>query len=226
MADDTGDLSIATGIAGSIAAPGVGTMISAGLAAVGFGIKAFGTAGTVSDEKQKAGIYQQEAAASVAYSGAQTGLEISKIGYEENIEELRRQAMETDVYRKNLEEIRGAQQTAAKASAYASNQGGLFGTAAQAGQQGVTSKSAFNLEGLSISKQIGESTFDTNALISQNKIAQAQLLQGYNTQKAGFQTQLAGIQGNEATNTGLTSLGGSIMGASGPAGKLGQQFLT
>lgn len=215
---------------------------------LGLGAKIAGTAGSVGVSQQMAQLGVQEgqlgmqqaaiggaqAQAGLAYSQRQVGLETTKTQEELQIEAKKRQYMELTAGRQSMENLRNVQKAAAMGKAASVNQGAQFTSGAGGGQSQVAAEGAWQGLGLSQSLQMGEETFDINALISQNKIDQANAKLGYQTQVAGFQTSLTGIQsqqsmiksqesilkGQQATYSGVSSIGGDIMSAAPSIAKL------
>lgn len=210
---------------------------------VGLGFKIAGTASQVGAVTQtasqltslgymKAGIGAQEAGASAAYSGVQTGQEIQQIGYQQQIEQQKRVMMELSAQRQGLENLRQTQRQAAYGRAAATNQGAGYGSGEAGGQGQVAAEGGYNALGLSNSLEVGRNTFDINALISGNRVSQAQSKLAFQTQLAGFQTQMSNLQGYESAvkaqgtvdqaNAQATSaIGNDIMSAAAPFSRLG-----
>lgn len=179
----------------------------------------------------KAGIGAQEAEASRAYSATQTGQQVQQIGYEQQVEQQRRTMMELSNQRQSMENLRQTQKMASYGKAAAANQGALQTSGYGGGQAQTTAEGGYNALGLSNSLETGRNVFDLNALISGNRISQAYSKLAFNTQQAGFQTQLSNLGGMEsavraqgaadaASAQGMSSLGGDLMSMAGPMSKL------
>lgn len=179
----------------------------------------------------KAGVGAQEARASAQYSGVQTGQQVQQIGYEQQVEQQRRVMMELSHQRQSMENLRQTQKMASYGKAAAANQGALQTSGYGGGQAQTEAEGGYNALGLSNSLETGRNVFDLNALISGNRISQAYSKLAFNTQQAGFQTQLSNIGGMEsaaraqgaaaaATAQGESSFGSDLMSAAGPMSKL------
>lgn len=142
----------------------------------------------------------QASGAFASFSGASKKAEAQKaqIGLEQKAEEQRRQYMELDAHRKEMEIIRTQQRARSLALTNSTAQGASLGSGLQGGYGQISGQSGVNMLGVQQNLGIGRNIFDINAQISQQKIFQAQ-------------------GGSEAaTGAGLSSLGGSIWGAQGP----------
>ncbi len=111
--------------------------------------------------------------------------------------------MQISVRRQSIQDERTAQMTAARnLSAGVSQTGGTQGSGVQAGQQGAVSGGNFNLLGLNQNLQIGNTLFGLQDQISQNQI------------------QMAALQGQANTASGISAIGGSLAGSAGPLGNI------
>lgn len=162
--------------------------ISLAIGAVGLGMQIFGGLGQASDAKQAADISKDEAR------------------QEQGISDQKQQAMEIDARRRQLEQMRQGQQAQALATSRATSQGAQFGSGLQGGLAEVTDQTAFNVQGINQSLQIGRSIANLNRNISNDKY------------------QMADVQSDEASNAGIKSLGGALMSAGPTIGKLSQGF--
>ncbi len=124
-------------------------------------------------------------------------------GLEGGLEDQRHTAMELAARRQSVETLRTNQRARATAINNATNQGAQFGSGLQGGLAQVEDEGLFNLSGISQNLEIGESMF------------------GINKQITGQKQQLAQVQGKQATDQGLISLGGSIMKAGPTIGNIG-----
>ena len=123
---------------------------------------------------------------------------------EGQLEDQRHIAMELSASRQQTEILRSNQRSRALAINNATSQGAQFGSGLQGGLAQVTDQSLFNLAGVNQNLQIGETMFGINQQITQQK------------------QQLASVQGQEATDQGIASLGGAITKAGPTIGALGQ----
>ncbi len=112
---------------------------------------------------------------------------------EQQINAQKQQAMELSARRMQLENLRNNQRLRAQATNAATNQGAQFGSGLQGGLAQIEDQSLFNMTGVSQNLEIGRNIFGINTDISQKKM------------------QLADLQGQQATNTALTSLGGALV---------------
>lgn len=177
MADTDYASSVGTGAAsgaaaGSMVMPGWGTAIGA---VVGAGLSLYGS--------------MSKAAAAEKYEEAQK----RKIEIQQQINEQRRQAMELDANRKQLEVIRNTQRVRAAGLQAATNQGAQFGSGLQGGLAQIQDQSLFNLSGINSSLAIGRNINQYNKNISADKM------------------QMASLGGEAATDQAITSIGGSLM---------------
>lgn len=136
---------------------------------------------------------------SAADDAKQAAATQSKIaGLEGGLEDQRHTAMELSASRQQLEILRNNQRARATATNNAVSQGANLGSGLQGGLAQVQDQSLFNLAGVNQNLQIGEAQFGINKQITEQK------------------QQLATIQGQQASDQGLASLGGAITKA-GPA---------
>lgn len=124
--------------------------------------------------------------------------------FEQRIEEQRRLAMERDAERRQRQIMRDAQRTRSIALTTATSQGASQGTALGGAYGQISGQSSGMLLGVNQELTMGRSIFDINQQIS------------------GERMKLADIQSQAATAGGLSSLGGSLIGASKPFGSLFQ----
>lgn len=168
--------SVATGAASGAAAgsvfPGIGTAVGA---AVGVGLSLFG-----SYSKSQAAKQYQEA-------------QQRKIQIEQQINEQRRQAMELDANRKQLEVVRNTQRVRSAGLQAATNQGAQFSSGYSGGQAQASAQGAWNLLGINQNLQIGRNVFALNNQLSQTEI------------------DMGAAQTKESTASGYQSLGSSIL---------------
>jgi len=124
-------------------------------------------------------------------------------GLEGGLEDQRHTAMELAARRNSLEVLRANQRARSTAINNATNQGAQFGSGLQGGLAQVTDQGTFNLAGVNQNLEIGEAMF------------------GINKQITGQKQQLAQVQGQQSTDQGLASFGGSVMRAGPTIGNLG-----
>ena len=124
-------------------------------------------------------------------------------GFEGQLEDQRHTAMELSANRQSIEILRANQRARSTAINNATNQQAQFGSGLAGGLGEVADQGLFNLAGVNQNLQIGESMFNINKQIT------------------GQKQQLAQVQGQQATDQGLASLGGSIMKAGPTIGSLG-----
>jgi cell division protein FtsL len=116
-------------------------------------------------------------------------------GYEQQINEKHRQAMELDANRQQMQTVRTAQVARATALQNATTQGAQQGSGLQGGYGGIAGQTGVNQLGISQNLQIGENLFDLNNQISQQKM------------------RMADAKSKAAQGQGLASFGGDIMKA-------------
>lgn len=160
--------------------------VSLGIAAIGLGMQVFG-----------------------AFKGSEDAAKASQISkdeakQEQAINDQKQKAMEVDARRKQLEIIRTSQQAQALATSRATNQNAQFGSGLQGGLAEVEGQSAFNLQGVNNSLEIGRNINTLNRNISNDKM------------------QMADVQSSQATDAAFMSLGGTIMKAGPFVGQLSQ----
>lgn len=195
---------------------GIGSIVQLGMTAVG-AFEAYQGYKT-----QQGGYSTIEQGAAQINQGATASNEEQKkqIAYEQANEATRRQFMEISARRQQLENFRNFQRQRATALENATSQGAGYGSGLQGGFSQVRGQTEWNALGINQGLYMGRSIFDTNDKISQSKIAQADasllMQQGSLTQQRGQMTVQQGA--------GQMSLGTSLMGAAGPAGRLAGQF--
>lgn len=136
-------------------------------------------------------------------ASAQQGM----VEQQQKAEKVREQQMELDARRRKLEMIRNAQRTRAMSLSAATGQNAQLGSGLQGGYGQTSGMTGFNMLGVNQNLQFGRQLFDINQTMGQYQIAYAQ---------AGSMSSLG---------SGLTSLGGAMMGNMGGmtslAGNLG-----
>jgi len=184
----------AGGLAGIGVSAATGNYIGAGIGLLGLGMSLFGG--------------QQQAEDAQEYARRSLGVQTQIWNNENLVNNQREQALQLSSRRSNLEQMRLAQRTSARANANAVNQGAQFGSGIQGGQAQIAGQSNFNILGTNQNTEIGENIFGINRDISNQKLQLAQLQSQY--------------QQTSAANQGLMSLGGGLMQASGPISRLSQ----
>lgn len=134
---------------------------------------------------------QQEAKISQEITGAQ-----------QQQNDIRKQQMELSSSRSQLENVRTAQRARSMATMSAVSQGAQFGSGLQGGLAQVSDAASWQNQGIVQNTQLGEGMF------------------GLQNQISGYQSQMASLKGQEATDAGWASLGGSLMKSAGPLGNL------
>src|SRR6266550_2154403 len=162
--------------------------ISIGLGVVGLGMQLFGS-------MKSSEIAGKQAEQSVAIAGA-----------EEKINAQKKQAMELQTQRQNLQVMRNSQRARSLALNAAVNQGANFGSGLQGGYLQISGDTQTNLQNLSQNQEIGENIFGINADISAHKM------------------QLASLGGDAATASGISSLGSALIKEGPTIGAFGKQL--
>ncbi len=121
---------------------------------------------------------------------------------EQGINEQKRLQMEMSARRMQMETMRNAQRARAKATQAAVSQGASTGSGLPGGLGQIQSDAAFTMQGVNNNLGISENIFDLN-----NKIS-------------GSKMQLADVQADQAANSSLMSLGGSIVSNAGTVGNI------
>lgn len=160
--------------------------ISAGIGAIGLGFQIFGGMSASDDANQAAGIQR------------------NITGLEGKVNDQRRNQMEFEARRQQLEVYRNNQRARAMATNSAVNQGAQFGTGLQGGLAQINAQSETNSLGISGNLEIGRNIFGINNQISGQKMA------------------LSGVQSQMATDQGYASLGASITKSAGTLSAIGQ----
>lgn len=156
-----------------------------GAAIVGVGLQAYGTNKSIHAAKDANAAQQQMIAAQMEQ------------------ERIRRQAMELDARRKQVEILRQTQRARALSYATATAQGANTSSGVGGAIGQISGQGNWNALGVSQNLGLGEQMFGTNMALSQAKM-------GY-----------ANAQSEGATGAGLSSLGGSIVQSASAIGNLG-----
>jgi hypothetical protein len=149
-------------------------------------------------------IFGSMSAADEAKKSAQASQAIG--GYEMDINEQHRQAMEIDAKRKQMEVFRRQQQVQSMALTNATSGGAQFGSGLAGGEAQIRGEAGSNLLNIDQNLTIGRNIFGLTSQIDQQKILQAQ------------------YQSSQATDQGIASIGSSLLGASSKIGNLGDTF--
>lgn len=185
MADDAG---IAGGLLSTGASLATGNVVGAAFGLIGLGTSIFGSVGQ----------------SQVAHQTAQVSADVAT--QEGAVNDQRKQQMELQGRRQQLENIRNTQRARAMGQAASVNQGAQFGTGYAGGQAEATDTGITNAVGINQNLQIGRNIFGLDDKISQDKIKMAQL------------------GGQAATDAGIANIGNSIFKSAGMLGNLSQGF--
>ena len=216
--------------------------------------------------QQQAAISKAQAASSVQFAGQERNINITAanqssaaatasqgiahdiFGQQQSLQLLQKQAMETEIRRQDLEQMRGAQRARSISLATGVAQGGsgfVGGSSARGGAYGgISGQVGTNMLGLQQSLTSGEAAYSANQSISQSNLQMTDLQTQYalqqanlQTQKsdlsysyaqanAGFQTQLADTQTLMAQGQGQVSIGGSMAQAGQMQSQMGASLLS
>lgn len=165
-----------------------GNYVGAGIQGVGLAMSLFGGISSMNNAKQQAEV-----------SG-----DIAK--QEQAINAQKRDAMELNARRQQMETLRNTQRARAQAVQNATTQGANLGSGLQGGLAEASSQGLFNLVGINSALMTGRNIADLNDKISADKM------------------QLASLGGDAATSQGIMSMGGSLMKAGPTLGSLSGGF--
>jgi hypothetical protein len=210
--------------------------------------------------RQAAGISKEQAAASVVFAGQERDINIAAadqsvtaaagsrtinqgiVGEQREIEATKRQAMEVDARRQQLEIIRNQQRGRALGLTTATSQGAGKGSGLQGGYGQISGQTGVNLLGVQQNLQAGRDIFDSNSSISDfnsqmadltynyavqqagTQTAKSNLAYGYAQSNAGFQTRQADVQTLAAQGGGLVAQGQGQMQLGQSQMQLGSQL--
>lgn len=211
--------------------------------------------------RQQAGISKEQAASSVEFAGkdrdlnilaaqqsvdasnASTALSKSSVQAQQEIEAQKRNAMELDARRNQLEIIRNQQRARALGLATATGAGSSKGSGLQGAYGQASGQTTVNLLGVQQNLEIGRNIFDQNENISANNIAMADLQNQYAIQQAanqttksnltfqyaqinaGYQSRLADTQTLASQGAGQIAMGQAQVGMGQATAAQGQSFL-
>lgn len=153
---------------------------------VGLGMQIFGGMGASEKASQIAGV--------------QAGIAQN----EGRINDVRRQQMQFEARRSQLEIFRNAQRARAQGLNAATNQGAQMGSGLQGGQAQATNQGLFNAKGVNQNLAFGENIFGIQGDITKQKM------------------QVSQLGGEMATDQGIASLGSSIFKAGPTIGNIAQ----
>lgn len=210
--------------------------------------------------KQNAQISKEQAAASVVYAGkerdvnvraadqsvaaSESSLAINQgiVSQQKDIEATKRQAMEVDARRQQLEIIRGQQRARALGLTNATAQGSSKGSGLQGGYGQISGQSGVNLLGVQQALQSGEAIFNANSNITnynsqmadlnniyniqqaQNQTDKAQNAYSYAEVNAGFTTRQADVQVLNSQGSGMVAKGQGVSQSGSSQMQLGQSL--
>lgn len=211
---------------------------------------------------QQAGISKEQAASSVLFAGQDRDINIlasqqsmaaaagsrdinkSIFGDQMAIEAVKRQAMEVDARRQQLQIVRSQQQSRAMALVAATAQGGRTSSGLQGGYSGISGQSTTNLLGVQQALSAGEQISNQTQAISGLNMQMSDLTYGYQIQQAqnqtaksnltynlaqanaGFQTRMADTQTLASQGAGLVARGGGQVSQGNMQIASGNSFLT
>lgn len=187
---------------------------------VGLATSAVGIGLSTSNAQSQASNSQAWAAQSASYAQQEGAINTSIAGYEQQENAQRQQAMVLSNQRQQTENIRNSQKAQALGLSTAVNQGAQFGSGLQGGQSAAKDQENYNALGFSQNLQIGQNLFGLSNNISSQKINLYGVQTSEAQAKAQYQGTQAGLQGQAAFDTGLTSLGKDLVGGAGTLGKL------
>jgi hypothetical protein len=162
--------------------------LTLGMTLAGLGTSIFGTISGMGAANQSSALAQQNA------------------GLEMQVNSQRKQAMEVDARRRQLDVVRNNQRARSMAQTTATSEGAQFGSGLQGAYGQISGQAGFNLQGINQNLAIGRNIFGLDTQISQNKI------------------QMAGLEGQQATDQGIGQLGGDLMRSAGPFSSLFKQL--
>lgn len=231
-------------------------------AAAGLAQQQAGYATQAQAARDAAQISKEQAATSVQYAGQERDINVLAsqqsisastqsmalnkgiFDQEKNIEATKRQAMELDAKRQQLEIIRGQQRARSLGLTGATASGSSKGSGLQGGYGQISGQTGVNLLGVQQSLQSGENVYDANANITalnyqnselsnlyniqqaQNQSAKAQLTYGLAQANAGYQTRQADVQTLNSQGAGQVAIGGGYVQAGNSQASLGQSLFS
>lgn len=130
----------------------------------------------------------QSAQESLDAANASRAINQQIVGYEREVEAQRKQAMELDARRRQLEVIRNQQRARSIAITNATAQNAGRGTGLQGGYGQISGQSGVNLLGIQQNLQIGQNIFGLQSQITDQRLAYSDLENLYASQRAAAQT--------------------------------------
>jgi len=212
--------------------------------------------------RQAAQISKEQAAASVVFAGQERDINIQAadqsvaaagesrtinqgiVSQQRDIEATKRQAMEVDARRQQLEIIRNQQRGRALGLTTATSQGASKGSGLQGGYGQISGQTGVNLLGVQQNLQAGRAIFDANSNISDlnsqmadltynyavqqaaTQTAKSNLAYGYAQSNAAFQTRQADVQTLNSQGAGQVALGQGQMQLGSSQMALGGQLFS
>lgn len=202
-----------------------GSAMQAEAARIAAGISKEQAAASVGFAGQERDINNLAAQQSVTAAGASRDINQGIVGEQKEIEATKRQAMEVDARRQQLEIIRSQQRGRALGLTTATAQGASKGSGLQGGYGQISGQTGVNLLGVQQNLQAGRNIFDSNAAITDfnsqmadltynyavqnaaNTTAKSNLAYGYAESNAAFQTRLAENQTLSSQGAGQVAIG-------------------
>lgn len=221
-----------------------GAQIQAQAAQQAAGISKEQAAASVVFAGQERDINTQAAAQSVAAAGASRDINQGIVAQQKDIEATKRQAMEVDARRQQLEIIRNQQRGRALGLTTATAQGASKGSGLQGGYGQISGQTGVNLLGVQQNLQAGRDIFDANSNITNlnsqmadltynyavqqaaTQTAKSNLAYGYAESNAGFQTRLADTQALSSQGAGQIAMGQGQMQIGQSQMTLGSQLFS
>lgn len=176
--------------------------LSAGLGLIGLGVSIFGSMQAADTAKEQARV-----------AGQQAGVSSDEALQEQGINDAKQASMELSGRRQNLENLRNMQKARAQAVNSATQQGAQFGSGVEGGLAEITNTGLFNISGVNNALETGRTINQFNKNISADRM-----------QMASLGGQQATLQGDQAVNNSITSLGGAIMKAGPTIGAFSKGF--
>lgn len=221
-----------------------GSAMQAEAARIAAGISKEQAAASVGFAGQERDINNLAAAQSVTAAGASRDINQGIVGEQKEIEATKRQAMEVDARRQQLEIIRNQQRGRALGLTTATAQGASRGSGLQGGYGQISGQTGVNLLGVQQNLQAGRNIFDSNAAITDfnsdmadltynyavqnaaNTTAKSNLAYGYAESNAAFQTRMAENQTLSSQGAGQVAIGQGQMQVGQSQMALGGQLMS
>lgn len=129
-----------------------------------------------------------------------------KAQHEMQINTLKQQQVRLEANRSQMQNIRNVQQARAMSLSSATNQGAQFGSGLQGGQSEITAQGAYNMVGVNSALQTSEGIYGNNQSIT------------------GDNARIATLQGQSATDQGISTIGGALLKAAPSIGSFSKGF--